>query len=240
MWGVLWGPGRDLDYWSAVAAAEVNEPEARAVALLATTCDEARFSRYCLTGTLPALGNATKRTYLIRRHYTTLEMDDGRPVVSWCVMARDRHLVPETDHVVAMMSLIEGEEMAFRGLGNRLWVDDGVGEREPGGRGPGVPALFEAPIAPRMGAGAGDVGGQEAALRMAEFQATRQADLARIRAELTWARPPAEPDGAEVAASPTAVRLIDEYVRRFMAALRPQAQVAPILAPDGAGWWPVA
>jgi len=116
--GILWGPDRKLDFWSALRAGAVPEREKRAVSLLASIADERRLSYYLLSGLFPALGNATKRIYMVRRFHTVVELDDGIPVASWCILTKDRHSIPETDHVVAMKNVIEGEEMAFREVGN--------------------------------------------------------------------------------------------------------------------------
>lgn len=116
--GILWGPDRKLDFWSALRAGAVPEREKRAVSLLASIADERRLSYYLLSGLFPALGNATKRIYMVRRFHTVVELDDGVPVASWCILTKDRHSIPETDHVVAMKNVIEGEEMAFREVGN--------------------------------------------------------------------------------------------------------------------------
>lgn len=116
--GILWGPERRLDYWAALRAGVVPEPEKRAVCLLASIADEQRLGYYLHSGLFPALGNATKRIYMVRRFHTVVELDDGVPVASWCILTKDRRQIPETDHVVAMKNLVEGEEMAFREVGN--------------------------------------------------------------------------------------------------------------------------
>jgi hypothetical protein len=115
---ILWGKDKDLDYWTAVRAGVVPDAEKRAMALLASISDEQRFSFYCMAGMFPAMGNVTKRTYMIRRWTTVLELEDGRPRASWCILAQDRMVAPETDHVVAMKNIVEGNEMAFREVGN--------------------------------------------------------------------------------------------------------------------------
>lgn len=115
---ILWGKDKQLDYWAALEADQVPDPERRAMGLLASMSDEKRFSFYCLSGMFPALGNVTKRTYMVRRWTTVLELEDGRPRASWCILAQDRMIAPETDHVVAMKNLLEGSEMHFREVGN--------------------------------------------------------------------------------------------------------------------------
>lgn len=115
---ILWGKDRDLDYWSALEAGAVPDAEKRAMILLASMSDERRFSFYCLSGMFPAMGDVTKRIYLVRRWTTVLELEDGRPRASWCILAQDRQLAPESDHVVAMKNLLEGSELHFREVGN--------------------------------------------------------------------------------------------------------------------------
>lgn len=115
---ILWGKDKQLDYWAALQADQVPDPERRAMGLLASMSDEKRFSFYCLSGMFPALGNVTKRTYMVRRWTTVLELEDGRPRASWCILAQDRLIAPETDHVVTMKNLLEGSEMHFRQVGN--------------------------------------------------------------------------------------------------------------------------
>lgn len=116
--GMLWGPSKDLDYWTARQRNIISVEERRAMALLASISDERRFSLYCVSGFMPAMGNVTKKIYLIRRHERVLELEDGRPLKSWCIGTPDRNYIPETDHVVTMKTLIEGEELAFRETGN--------------------------------------------------------------------------------------------------------------------------
>lgn len=115
---ILWGKDKQLDYWAALQAGQVPDPERRAMGLLASMSDEKRFSFYCLSGMFPALGNVTKRIYMVRRWTTVLELEDGRPRASWCILAQDRQIAPETDHVVAMKNLLEGSELHFREVGN--------------------------------------------------------------------------------------------------------------------------
>ncbi len=115
----LWGPKKDLDFWAARKAGLVPPGEARAMQLLSSISDEKRFSFYCLSGHFPALGSMTKRLYMVRRFTTVLELDDGRPSATWCILTRDRGYIPESDHVLALRTLIEGEELAFRKTGNR-------------------------------------------------------------------------------------------------------------------------
>lgn len=115
---ILWGKDKHLDYWAALQADEVPAAERRAMGLLASMSDEKRFSFYCLSGMFPAMGNVTKRIYMVRRWTTVLELEDGIPRTSWCILAQDRQLAPETDHVVAMKNLVEGSEMHFREVGN--------------------------------------------------------------------------------------------------------------------------
>ena len=118
--GTLWGPERDLDFWTAREKGVVPEPELRAMKLLASMCDEKRFAFYCHEGFIAALGNVTKHLYLVRRYARVQETMDGRVLNEWCVMTRDQHQIPETDVVLALKSLIEGEEIFFRETGNRF------------------------------------------------------------------------------------------------------------------------
>lgn len=115
-----WGKGGILDYWAALAAGEVDPPEQRAMTLLSSVCDSYRFSLYCMTGCLAAIGNLTRTVYLIRRRLMTFELDDGRPVASWCISIGPDANIPLTDNIVAIKALIEGEEGAFRRTGNRM------------------------------------------------------------------------------------------------------------------------
>ena len=114
-----WGERKDLDFWTARARGEVPAQEQRAMTLLASLSDEARFAFYARYGMYPALGNMSRRVYFVRRFATVMETSDGQPVASWCVVTHDRGTIPETDHVVALKNLIEGEEAAFREIGNR-------------------------------------------------------------------------------------------------------------------------
>lgn len=116
----LWGPDRDLDFWTARESGLVSEPELRAMKLLASMCDEKRFAFYCHEGFIAALGNVTKHLYLVRRYARVQETVDGRVLNEWCVTTRDQHQIPETDVVLALKSLIEGEELFFRETGNRF------------------------------------------------------------------------------------------------------------------------
>lgn len=125
---MLWGPNKNLDFWTARLAGHVPAPEQRAVSLLAKHSEERRFSLYCRTGQMAAMGNMTRRIYLIRRFAGVLELVDGQPRSSWCMNGGGRHRLPETDHVVAMKLMIEGEEYIFRTTGNPTpaarWKDE--------------------------------------------------------------------------------------------------------------------
>lgn len=125
---MLWGPNKNLDFWTARSAGHVPAPEQRAVALLAKHSEERRFSIYCRTGQMAAMGNMTRRIYLIRRFAGVLELVDGHPQSSWCMNGGGRNRLPETDHVVAMKLMIEGEEYVFRTTGNPTpaarWKDE--------------------------------------------------------------------------------------------------------------------
>lgn len=138
MINVRWGRDGDLDYWGALAAGEVNPPEERAMTLLASVCDPHRFSLYCMTGCLAAIGNLTRTVYLIRHRLMILELDDGLPVASWCISIGPHADIPPTDNIVAIKALIEGEERAFLRTGNRMEMipEDPVESRIPGIRDP--------------------------------------------------------------------------------------------------------
>ncbi len=133
-----WGKGAILDYWSALAAGEVDPPEQRAMTLLSSVCDPYRFSLYCMTGCLAAIGNLTRTVYLIQRRFGILELDDGSLVASWCISIGPHANIPPTDNVVAIKALIEGEEGAFRRTGNRtgMFPRDTVESPIPGVRDP--------------------------------------------------------------------------------------------------------
>ena len=118
--GLLWGPDRKLDFWKASRAGQVGPEERRAVSLLSSYADEERLSYYLHSGLFPALGNVTKKIYMVRRFHTVVELDDGVPAISWCILTTTRHSVPETDHVITMKNLIEGEELSFREVANRF------------------------------------------------------------------------------------------------------------------------
>lgn len=120
-----WGRNGDLDFWTADARGEVDAAEARAVELLWRTTDPWRFGYYCQTGMLPAMGNVTGRLYMIERGGAALEVDDGRPVGSWCIsIGPHRTDIPGTDHVVVLRNFVEGEELFFLAEGNRSPVFD--------------------------------------------------------------------------------------------------------------------
>lgn len=115
-----WGDSRDLDYWTALACGEVDEPEQRAVDLLRRTTDEERFGYYCQTGMLPVMGNVTGRIYLLQRGGQAIELEDGRVVASWCISIGPHATeIPGTDHVVVLRNMVEGEELDFLEIGNR-------------------------------------------------------------------------------------------------------------------------
>lgn len=124
---ILWGPRKDRDYWAALRAGMVEKAEQRAVALLRSLSDERRFSIYALTGKFVAMGDVTKHLYVLEHHGGVIEHDDMGPCATWCIAAENRYLTPETDNVVTLKTLIEGEEMYFRRIGNRslIGIDQG-------------------------------------------------------------------------------------------------------------------
>jgi hypothetical protein len=117
----LWGHARNLDYWTALARGEVPAAEQRAVALLKRVVDPYRFSLYCVRGRLPCMGNVTGTIYAVQKGGGVVELDDdGAHHASWCISIGPHcHDVPDTDHVVALRAVIEGEELAFLRTGNR-------------------------------------------------------------------------------------------------------------------------
>jgi hypothetical protein len=140
----LWGKSGTLDYHTALEKREVPGPEQRAMDLLRRHCDEYRFSLYCMTGHLPALGNVTRRIYLVLKSGGLLELVDGQPVAWWCFSVGPfDNSIPDTDHVSVVHSLVEGEEVAFMHTADRHTYQSFEGELE---RGPGVADPFVASI----------------------------------------------------------------------------------------------
>jgi len=120
-----WGRDNGLDFWTALECGEVDAAEVRAVDLLRRTTDPERFSYYCQTGMLPTMGSLTGRIYLLERGGAALELEDGRPVASWCIsIGPHRTDIPGTDHVVVLRNFVEGEELAFMSTGNRNPIFD--------------------------------------------------------------------------------------------------------------------
>lgn len=116
----LWGEAGDLDYWSALALGQVGGPERKAVDLLRRVVDEERASLYLQTGMLPIMGNVTRRCYFALKSGGCLEMEDGLPVAWWCFSvgpyAPD---IPDTDQVLSVRMIVEGEELAMFTTGDR-------------------------------------------------------------------------------------------------------------------------
>lgn len=125
----MWGPKQDMDFWTALAEGEVPAPERRAVKLLRSISDSYRFSLYCYTARFPAMGNITKRTYMVQRCGSVDELHDGCIVASWCIHhERDFYSntkEPPTDEVIALKNLIEGSEEKLWKIGNRSKVGEG-------------------------------------------------------------------------------------------------------------------
>ncbi len=116
-----WGPQGQFDFWTAHRHNLVGAPEIRAVELLTTICDEYRANQYLYTGLMPAVGNRTGRTYIVRRDLGGVkELVDGKIKYSWCIHAWEE--MPPTDHVISLKNMIEGEEVEFRKTGNRREV----------------------------------------------------------------------------------------------------------------------
>ncbi len=116
-----WGKNGKLDFWTAYRQGAVEAAELRAIELLRNSCDEYRADQYLYTGLMPAIGNVTGQTYIIRRDYNGVkELVEGVIRYSWCIHARE-HL-PPTDRVLSLKNMIEGEEGEFRKIGNRRTV----------------------------------------------------------------------------------------------------------------------
>jgi hypothetical protein len=136
----LWGKSGTLDYPTALAKGEVPGPEQRAMGLLRRVCDEYRYSLYCMTGQLPVLGSVTRRLYLALKAGGLLEIVDGRAVAWWCFsIGPFDSTIPDTDHVIVVRAMVEGEEVAFMRTGDRHTYQSFEGELE---RGPGVADPF--------------------------------------------------------------------------------------------------
>lgn len=120
MRSALWGKSQSLDYWTALRLEEVTAPERKAVDLLLRVVDQYRAGLYLHTGTLPVMGNVTKLTYLALKSGGVLEVRRGRPVGWWCFSvgpyAAD---IPDTDQVLSVRMVIEGEELAMYETGDR-------------------------------------------------------------------------------------------------------------------------
>jgi hypothetical protein len=116
----LWGEAGDLDYWSALALGQVGGSERKAVDLLRRVVDEERAQLYLQTGMLPIMGNVTRRCYFALKSGGCLEMEDGVPVAWWCFSvgpyAPD---IPDTDQVLSVRMIVEGEELAMFTTGDR-------------------------------------------------------------------------------------------------------------------------
>lgn len=116
----LWaGFGESLDYWTALREGCVGDPERRAVELLRRYTDPERFGLYCLTGELVVRGNLTGTLYLLGKGGEVLELEEGCPVASWCVYIGGDDMMPDTDKVLTLRAIIEGQELAFLRTGNR-------------------------------------------------------------------------------------------------------------------------
>lgn len=120
----MWGEFNDLSFWEAIRREPQHVPanERRAVLLMATMCDPERVAFYLQRGVFFARGNVTGRTFCLQHNrghsIGVKELEDGRPRASWCIQPGDPS-VPNTDHLLTVKNLIEGEEMLFRQIGNR-------------------------------------------------------------------------------------------------------------------------
>lgn len=234
---VLWGPGKGLDFWTARARGLVHAEEERAVTLLARICDERRFSFYCLSGMLPAMGNVTRRTYLVRRFTTVLELDAGLPVAAWCIVTRDRGWIPETDHVVTLKNLLEGEELAFRATGNRFPQYDPSNGRAGL---PGFPNAYVAPFAPREGSMRWDdwtdYRGTESALAVARARQKTSWECAFRASQRAIPRTkrPEDPAPSEPQFTPEARAALDGILTGLVGYVRAEAERrVPVIRADG-------
>ncbi len=112
----LWGKLRNMSFSQAQKNGLVSDQEARAVELMRSVCDRERVEIYLKCGVLPARGNLTGRTYLVRRFKRVAEFHRNEVVAEWCIRLKPEY--PETDNVVAMKNMIEGEEGEFRKQAN--------------------------------------------------------------------------------------------------------------------------
>lgn len=79
--------------------------------LLRGLCDRERFLIYATYGQLPARGSTTGKMYLVRRHRRALQFENGKPVAQYCIHIDPKF--PQTDNVVVLKNMIEGEEGQF-------------------------------------------------------------------------------------------------------------------------------
>jgi hypothetical protein len=120
--GIGWAESgsRTVGYFEADRLGLVPENERRAVSLLGSLCDPYRTGLYLTHGAMPAIGNATRRLYVVTRERKIYEFPDPylRYVVGWCLHITSSADSPSTDYVLAAKSLIEGEELSFRATAN--------------------------------------------------------------------------------------------------------------------------
>lgn len=113
----LW---KSKNFWTALKLGLVDEPEKRAVSLLSKICDPKRLGVYLSTGVMVAMGNITRRMYLIHRSSGVDELDSNWNVAFyWCIHTGFGSGIPPTDDVITIRNLIEGAEQTFRRIGNR-------------------------------------------------------------------------------------------------------------------------
>jgi len=128
----MWGEFHDSPYLVALAENPdfVPENEQRAMELMQSLCDPERFGIYIQTGCIHARGNLTGKIYRIEHgkgHGAGCwELEDGKPQFYWCTTKSAETWkadIPDTDHVLTLKNMIEGEEARFRTIANRSSAD---------------------------------------------------------------------------------------------------------------------
>lgn len=116
---LLWGRG--TDFWTALEDGLVPQPEQRAVHLLSELCDPERVAIYCMSGCLPAMGNLSRNTYLVKKTGGADLIENGYIRCFYCISIDDAN-VPRTDSVLTIKNMIEGEEAMFLKIA-RKWTE---------------------------------------------------------------------------------------------------------------------
>lgn len=117
--GILWGDAGNFPFTKAIHRSYVSRQERRAVELLGSICDHERVLIYLQHGCLPVRGNLTGRTYLVWRRRRVSELRHGRVFVEWCIHL-NKNVYPETDNVVTLKNMLEGEEGEFLKIANKV------------------------------------------------------------------------------------------------------------------------